>query len=1070
MRSLRIQLLGGFAVHVDGEGPFSLSARKARALLAYLALPPGRAHSREKLTSLLWGDTPDGQARQAFRQTLSRLRRALGEAGSTLVDVGDTVALSADRVTIDAVQFEAAATSGERASLEQAAALYRGDLLEGLDVEEAPFDEWRLVERERLRELALETLARLLREQTRAEEVAPAIQTALRLLALDPLQEAVHRALMQLLLGQGRRAAALQQYQACVAALQRELGVEPEEATRRLYREILRASRSVATPVPPAGGTLAAGGRAVDAAMVGRQTELDRVGGAITRMLDHGGHVVLVSGEAGLGKSRLVQELAASEAVRTLRVSFGRCHETERALPFRPWIEALRGDSPVLQPALAEALGQGVRLQLATLFPELRESGDAAATYDAPPTLLFEPLLALVGALVAQQPALLVIEDLHWADTMSARFLAFLGRRIHRWPVLVLGTTRPEELVDAPALTQALSELRTDGRLDEIVLGALSEAESLALVRALQPTARAGRDRDRLEREIWSMSDGSPFVIVESVRGLQQGTPVELGRGVRDFVAARLGRLAELPRQCVAVAAAVGREFSFALLTRAARLGEREAADVVEELVRRRVLDAVDDRLDFCHDWIRVVAYEQLLPARRALVHAAIGEALEQLYQDRLDDVADQLGSHYLEAGDFGKAVPRLIRFGELAAQRFALDDSLKALDQARAGAARLPAGERDRWTLEAVLHQGFVLSVLGRARELVALLEAHADAVERVGEGPLVSEYHFRLGLTQYFLGRRDQAAASGARALAEGERLALPDAVGKALHVLSLVATDLGRPREGLAHATRAAAILDQPHTQLWLGLVVYDGACSSVLLGDLDAAAAACARYDVVGRRSGFPRFQAFVRYVESWIQLMRGDVDQAIETARAALEGTARDPIIAALASGILGSAHLDRGDAAAARAVLTELVSLLEARPLSTALVRSLGLLAEAHLLAGDLARAREVAGRAFQVAGTTAAPYNLGIVQRAMGRIHAAAGERADARRCLVDALETFTACEMRLEAARTRLELVSVLAADDQKEPAREHLASALTAFQKANAPRRVERARALAGSLGLL
>jgi hypothetical protein len=151
-------------------------------------------------------------------------------------------------------------------------------------------------------------------------------------------------------------------------------------------------------------------------------------------------------------------------------------------------------------------------------------------------------------------------------------------------------------------------------------------------------------------------------------------------------------------------------------------------------------------------------------------------------------------------------------------------------------------------------------------------------------------------------------------------------------------------------------------------------------------------------------------------------------------------------------------------------VLTELVALLEARPLSTALVRSLGLLAEAHLLNGDLPRARQIAARALQASGTTTAPYNLGIVQRAMGRIHAGAGESVEARRCLVDALETFSACEMRLEAARTRLALVAVLAADGEKEPAREHLAAALAAFEKANAPRRVERARALAGSLGLL
>lgn len=206
---LRIELLGGFTVHVAGEGPRQLPARKARALLARLALPAGRPHSRESLTALLWGDNPEELARQAFRQTLSRLRRGLGgPAIAALLDRPDTVALDPGSVWVDAAEFEVAASRDEPTALLRAAALYRGDLLDGLDVDEPGFDEWRTVERERLRELALEALAKLLAHHMRADNLEPAVQTALHLLALDPLQEAVHRALMRLYARQGRPATA----------------------------------------------------------------------------------------------------------------------------------------------------------------------------------------------------------------------------------------------------------------------------------------------------------------------------------------------------------------------------------------------------------------------------------------------------------------------------------------------------------------------------------------------------------------------------------------------------------------------------------------------------------------------------------------------------------------------------------------------------------------------------------------------------------------------------------------------------------------------------------------------
>src|SRR5262250_2313947 len=240
MARLDLTLLGGFLARFEGE-PLILPTKKTQALLAYLALPVGHAHPRDKLATLLWGGTPDASARNSFRQALFILRKALTSIDDLLRIEGDTVTLNRAGVEVDAMAFELAIAGGTPTALEKAATLYQGDLLAGLVVDEAPFEEWLLAERERLRELALEGLAKLLVHQRSAGSLEGAIRTALRIAALDPLQESVHRTLMRLYVRSGRRGAALQQYQQCVSALQRELGAEPEAETKALYGEILRA-------------------------------------------------------------------------------------------------------------------------------------------------------------------------------------------------------------------------------------------------------------------------------------------------------------------------------------------------------------------------------------------------------------------------------------------------------------------------------------------------------------------------------------------------------------------------------------------------------------------------------------------------------------------------------------------------------------------------------------------------------------------------------------------------------------------------------------------------------------
>src|SRR2546427_2641506 len=200
MARLYLELLGGFSARLDLGRSCVLPTRKAQALLAYLALPAGRFHSREKLTALLWGEKAEARARHSLRQALASLRRALGGTAPGLLTRGDTIALNPEAVAVDVADLEAALAEGSPEALARGAALYKGDLLDGFGVDEVPFEEWRVVERERLHELALEGLAKLLREQLRADRPGAAIHTELRFLALEPVQEAVHRALMRLYL------------------------------------------------------------------------------------------------------------------------------------------------------------------------------------------------------------------------------------------------------------------------------------------------------------------------------------------------------------------------------------------------------------------------------------------------------------------------------------------------------------------------------------------------------------------------------------------------------------------------------------------------------------------------------------------------------------------------------------------------------------------------------------------------------------------------------------------------------------------------------------------------------
>lgn len=262
MDAWRLSLLGGFELRTAAGSPIMLTTRKAMALLVHLALRPDHSQSRDKLAALFWEDSPGIQARSSLRQVIAALRRLpAGDGPPLLLAEGDTLALASGCVETDVAAFERAVAeamaTGSVDAQDRALDLYRGDLFDGVPLRAPTFDDWLMAERQRLRELALSTMTRRLDAALDAGTTEIGVRTALRILALDPLQEPAHQALMQLYARQGRYAAALKQYQTCRSLLERELGVSPEPGTERLFREVRdrrRAHDGSTSTAPPAVG------------------------------------------------------------------------------------------------------------------------------------------------------------------------------------------------------------------------------------------------------------------------------------------------------------------------------------------------------------------------------------------------------------------------------------------------------------------------------------------------------------------------------------------------------------------------------------------------------------------------------------------------------------------------------------------------------------------------------------------------------------------------------------------------------------------------------------------------
>jgi DNA-binding SARP family transcriptional activator/predicted ATPase len=713
---MKINLFGSLRMSVGGHPVTTVNTNRLHSLIAYLILHGDTPQPRERLAFLLWPASSESQARTNLRQLLHHLKRALPAEYNFIVTDHFSVRWRRDaQCAIDVVDFQAAIADARSArteddrtreigSLTNAAQLHEDDVLPDL------YDDWLTPVREEYRKRLSEVLQRLTTLFEEQKEYAAAIPYAERLLALDPLVESHHQLLIRLHEANHDRSSALRAYHQCMKLLRRELGVEPGPATRELFERILKTAPGAGrelSPVPPSHSAAKPVSHARHKrAIVGRTMEWRRLESAWESAVEDGPRVAVISGEPGIGKSRLAEELYESCVRQGYAAARSRCYAGQGQVAYAPVAEWLRSDA--LRAGWASLRSQQLA-ELARLAPEIGDQfpevevpgqGQSGALDESWQRLYFyESLSAAFGT--CRKPLLLFLDDMQWCDPASFEWLSALLNSSGAAGLLLLGTVRAEETGREHPFTRFLAGLRPSGMVLEIPLEPLDAGQTavLAGLESAKPL-----DSAHLE-DIFRATRGNPLFVVESVRAGMQSTRVHA------VIAARLAQLTPACYELAGLASVVGRRFSFDLLQKATDWDDDSVSHALDELWQRRIVESRGTSdYDFTHDRLREVAYAELSLVRRRHLHRRVARALAEMHGAEIESWQGQIAMHFENAGMPEEAIEHYSRAASYARERYAYTEAAELLRRCLALCRSFSESER-RLTQELDL-----LAMLGSA------------------------------------------------------------------------------------------------------------------------------------------------------------------------------------------------------------------------------------------------------------------------------------------------------------------------------------------------------------------
>jgi DNA-binding SARP family transcriptional activator len=966
--TMEFRILGPLEV-VDGRGVIRLGGSKPRSLLTVLLLNANESVSAERLAVALWGEDAPSSAVKTVQVHVSRLRKALGD--ETLLQTTPVeYRLRVGPGQLDAERFQRLAGQGRRALqdgqaeqaaalLREALALWRGPALE--DVAYASFAQAEIAALAEQRREALHARVRADLAAGRHEELVGELR---RLLAASPASEPLAGQLMLALYRCGRQQEALDVFMRTRAVLSQELGLEPGPALQALQRDILEQASSLeqsgsgagrpaadvtASEAPfalPAGLVAGSAG-----SFVGRAADLDALAGVYADVAGGERRLAFVCGEPGIGKTRLAAEFGRRAHDHGAIVLYGRCDE-EALLALQPFVEALRHyvcACPIAQLAgrLHHISGELRRIlpELADRMPEL--SHPLMGDPEGARSRLFEAIAALLVEAAQQTPVVLVLDDLHWADTATLLLLRYLLRYPREGRLMVIGTYRDTELDRQHPLGATIAEVGREHDVEQRGLQPLDAAAVSELV-----DAHAGEQTPpELRRMVCEGTEGNAFFVVEVLRHLAESGaigvagaappsggasgPLAVPDGVKDVIHQRVRRLGPQIDRLLATAAVVGRDVELAVLQRVSGLGEDELLDGLDAAVRAHVLDEAGraGRYTFSHALIRDTLYGALSETRRVLGHRRAGEALEAVHAGALEPVLAELAHHFALAGSGGD-LDKAIRYGsqagvhatsrlayEQAATHFRqtvrLIDALDGPDARRAEGCDLviaqgeserragdPAyrrtlldgarlaqelGDPGRLARAALANnRGVYSSGQGIDRERVAMLQAALDAYD-TADSPTRAALLATLAvefMTADDGGQRDRLRDD---AVAIARRLDDPQTLALVLTQRWVSQwTPVEAPGERRADLHEAIALADRLDDPLIAGHAAYLAAHAAMNCGDLADADRMLARLSDVAAQLGQP----FMRWYDVVARAKRcaigGPADDAERLAFAALQ--------------------------------------------------------------------------------------------------------------------------------------------------------------------------------------
>ncbi|MCE7979581.1 MAG: 6-hydroxy-D-nicotine oxidase [Caldilinea sp. CFX5] len=1024
MHTLNIQLLGNFQLHYAGHPVTGLQQARLQSLLAYLLLQRPVAQPRQHLAFLFWPDSSEAQALTNLRKQLLFLRRVLPDADQFLRVDTKVVEWNPNAVfTLDVTEFEQAlararALSGEEAiaTLQAAITLYTGDLLPGC------YEDWIVAKRAALREKYSEALERCLLLLEDRRDYPAAIQIGQQLLRHDPLHEATYRRLMRLHARNGERAAALNVYHTCVTILQRELSVEPNAETRAAYQRLLQQEIPEVLRHQPSALVMA------KAPFVGRQAEWAKLT-ELWRMVARGhAHFVLLTGEAGIGKTRLAEELLAWAEQQGVITAHAHTYAAEGRLAYAPVIEWLR--AAPLKSKLTQ-LNANWLTEVARLLPELLTERPAlpapnAITASWQRHQLFEALAR--ATLAGKQPLLLLLDDLQWCDQETLAWLHFLLRYAAQTPLLVIGTARTAE-TDSDALAAWLADLQRSARFTTIELAPLTEQETAALVGQMADGPMA----PSVAKQLYQETEGNPLFVVEMMRtkmgdeGLAindaSGTPNLqspvsnprlLPPKVHAVLQARLAQLSPPARELARVAATIGRAFTVTILSQASASDEDALVRALDELWQQRIVREQDqETYDFCHDKLREVAYGELSPVRRRLLHRRVAGALEQMHDAVSNSVSGQIAAHYEQAGLAAQAI-RYYRQTAAADRRiYANHEASQQLEKALRLLGTLPSTPE---YIQQELHLQMELAAIlmdttGYASAAAEQAYARALALSaQVEKSAQLFPILWGLHEVYLFQAKYEQTRALSEQCLALAEELQDPDLLLQAHHALWAVLAHLAPDELPLALTHAQAGIARYDPAQHHVHAFHYGGHDPGLCCREIAARVLWLLGYPAQARQVGQEALQlgyqlnhplslVFILINMASMHVLYREADRVAELTAAAITIALERKIPHELAEALLlhGWALAMQGQVEQGIAQLQQGIAEWDALGLVLQRSYHLLLLAEAYTKAGQLAAALTAVEEALTAAYTSGERYLEAEAHRLRGQLLLATGPAVDA-------------------------------------------------------------------------